>query len=81
MIARVPLAFGALSGRFNAQTIFLGDDHRKNLYRGSSLQETLLKVKKLQFLAASSKSMPILYFFKIGNNLEMGSWYKRLKNT
>ncbi len=57
MIARVPLAFGALSGRFNAQTIFLGDDHRKNLYRGSSLQETLLKVKKLQFLAASSKSM------------------------
>jgi aryl-alcohol dehydrogenase-like predicted oxidoreductase len=57
IIARVPLAFGALSGRFNASTRFIGDDHRSRLYVGNDLKTTLKKVKKLEFLA--SRSMPL----------------------
>ncbi len=57
IIARVPLAFGALSGRFNASTKFIGDDHRSRLYVGNDLKTTLKKVKKLEFLA--SRSMPL----------------------
>ena len=50
VIARVPLAFGALSGKFTAKTRFIGDDHRRNLYRGEGLQATLRKVERLKFL-------------------------------
>ncbi len=57
VIARVPIAFGALSGRFNSKTRFIGDDHRRNLYEGEGLQTTLRKVEKLKFLA--SKTMPL----------------------
>jgi aryl-alcohol dehydrogenase-like predicted oxidoreductase len=57
VIARVPLAFGALSGRFNASTRFIGDDHRARLYTGEGLKATLKKVDKLKFLA--SRSMPL----------------------
>jgi aryl-alcohol dehydrogenase-like predicted oxidoreductase len=57
VIARVPIAFGALSGRFTSKTRFYGDDHRRNLYAGEGLQSTLKKVKKLNFL--SSKSLPL----------------------
>lgn len=57
VIARVPLAFGALSGRFNASTRFIGDDHRARLYTGEGLKATLKKVEKLKFLA--SRSMPL----------------------
>ena len=52
VIARVPLAFGALSGKFNLRTRFYGDDHRRNLYTGEGLATTLKKVGKLQFLAS-----------------------------
>jgi aryl-alcohol dehydrogenase-like predicted oxidoreductase len=57
VIARVPLAFGALSGRFNAKIRFTGSDHRQWLYKGDGLQTTLKKVEKLKFLA--SKTMPL----------------------
>lgn len=57
VIARVPLAFGALSGRFTPKTKFYGDDHRRNLYAGDGLAAALKKVEKLKFL--SSKSMPL----------------------
>lgn len=56
VIARVPLAFGALSGRFGPDTRFVGDDHRRNLYEGAGLRTALKKVEKLQFL---SKTMPL----------------------
>jgi aryl-alcohol dehydrogenase-like predicted oxidoreductase len=51
VIARVPLAFGALSGKFNAHTRFEGDDHRQRLYAGEGLKVTLAKVQKLSYLA------------------------------
>lgn len=57
VIARVPLAFGALSGRFTPKTRFIGDDHRAGLYAGEGLAATLKKVEKLRFL--SSKAMPL----------------------
>ncbi len=57
VIARVPLAFGALSGRFNSQTRFIGDDHRRNLYAGEGLQLTLKKVAKLKFLSTKALSL------------------------
>ncbi|HUO56920.1 MAG TPA: aldo/keto reductase [bacterium] len=57
VIARVPLAFGALSGRFNSQTRFIGDDHRHNLYKGKGLTTTLEKVEKLKFF--STKTMTL----------------------
>ncbi len=57
VIARVPLAFGALSGKFNAKTRFIGDDHRRNLYAGEGLQTTLRKVEKLKFLETKTLSM------------------------
>ena len=57
VIARVPLAFGALSGKFNLKTRFIGDDHRGHLYEGEGLQTTIKKVEKLNFLA--SKTMPL----------------------
>lgn len=57
IIARVPLAFGALSGRFHSDTRFFGDDHRARLYVGDGLTRTLKKVQVLGFLA--SDSMPL----------------------
>lgn len=52
IIARVPLAFGALSGKFTPRTRFYGDDHRRHLYTGEGLTATLKKVEKLRFLAS-----------------------------
>ena len=57
VIARVPLAFGALSGRFNPRTRFVGDDHRRNLYAGEGLAATLKKTAKLQFLSTKTMSL------------------------
>jgi aryl-alcohol dehydrogenase-like predicted oxidoreductase len=57
IIARVPMAFGALSGRFRASTRFFGDDHRARLYAGEGLKTTMKKVEKLKFLA--SPTMPL----------------------
>lgn len=57
IIARVPMAFGALSGKFTSKTRFYGDDHRRNLYVGEGLTTTLKKVEKLKFLA--SRAMPL----------------------
>jgi aryl-alcohol dehydrogenase-like predicted oxidoreductase len=57
VIARVPIAFGALSGKFTPKIRFYGDDHRRNLYAGEGLVTTLKKVDKLKFLA--SRTMPL----------------------
>ncbi len=57
IIARVPMAFGALSGKFTAQTRFAGDDHRRNLYEGENLKTTLEKVEKLNFLKKPSRPL------------------------
>ncbi len=57
IIARVPLAFGALSGRFNLKTRFAGDDHRARLYQGENLKTALKKVEKLKFLQGKKMTL------------------------
>jgi aryl-alcohol dehydrogenase-like predicted oxidoreductase len=57
VIARVPLAFGALSGRFTAKIRFIGDDHQARLYTGDGITVTLNKVKKLGFLEDRNRSL------------------------
>src|SRR5665213_137115 len=57
IIARVPMAFGALTGRFNAKTTFPPDDHRSRLYVGDDLKITLVKVEKLKFLASRHRPL------------------------
>jgi len=57
VIARVPLAFGALTGRFTAATRFKGDDHRKNLYSGAGLKTAMSKVEKLKFLETPGRTL------------------------
>lgn len=59
VIARVPLAFGALSGKFTPKTRFIGDDHRARLYVGEGLKTTLAKVKKLDFLRHRPKGSKV----------------------
>lgn len=50
VISRVPLAFGALTGKFTLQTRFEGDDHRKNFYAGEALKQIVQRMKTLEFL-------------------------------
>jgi aryl-alcohol dehydrogenase-like predicted oxidoreductase len=57
VIARVPLVFGALTGRFTPQTRFKGDDHRKGLYAGRGLTTVLAKVEKLRFLETPERPL------------------------
>lgn len=44
IIARVPLAYGALTGKFTEKTVFPKDDFRANKYIGENLKEILKKV-------------------------------------
>jgi aryl-alcohol dehydrogenase-like predicted oxidoreductase len=57
IIARVPLAFGALSGKFTPKTRFEGDDHRARLYRGENMKTALKKVEKLKFLQDKNRTL------------------------
>ena len=57
VIARVPLAFGALSGKFTPKKTFQGDDHRKNMYSGQGLKTVLAKVEKLRFLETRDRTL------------------------
>src|SRR5258708_15278001 len=57
VIPRLPLAFGALSGKFNSKTRFIGDDHRRKLYSVEGLQNTLKKTEKLKFLETKTLSL------------------------
>lgn len=54
IVARVPLAFGALTGKFTPATRFEGDDHRAGLYAGENLRRVLARVKALSFLRQES---------------------------
>jgi aryl-alcohol dehydrogenase-like predicted oxidoreductase len=54
ILARVPLASGALTGEWNAQTTFPADDWRSGVFTGETLQRTLRYVDELRFLEAGS---------------------------
>ncbi len=56
ILARVPLASGALSGRWNAQTRFSEGDWRAEVFTGGTLQRTLHYIDELRFLEQESDS-------------------------
>ena len=45
IIARVPLAYGALTGKFTSNTTFPENDFRQNKYYGNNLKDVLEKVE------------------------------------
>ena len=57
MIARVPLASGWLTGKYNAQTAFPADDLRSRRYTPERVRETAELVAKLDFLLEEADSM------------------------
>jgi len=58
LIARVPMAFGALTGKFTQRTRFHKDDHRRNLYRGDALKEVLAKVDRIRKVIPPGMNLP-----------------------
>ena len=56
MVARVPLASGALVGNWTAQTTFPADDWRHDVFTGKTLETTLGYVDHLRFLEQGSSS-------------------------
>lgn len=59
MVARVPLASGALVGNWTPQTTFPPDDWRHDVFVGETLERTLLYVDQLRFLAEGpARSLP-----------------------
>lgn len=48
IIARVPLAYGSLTGKFTKETIFNSTDFRKNKYTGEGLTNILNKVQEVK---------------------------------
>jgi len=54
IIARVPLAYGALTGKFTPNTVFADNDFRKNKYTGNGLKEVLEKVERFKRIAESN---------------------------
>ena len=57
MIARVPLASGWLTGKYNAQTAFPADDLRSLRYTPERVRETAELVAKVDFLLEEADSM------------------------
>lgn len=54
IITRVPLAYGALTGKFTENTIFTENDFRIRKYSGQGLKEVLEKVKEFKQIAGTS---------------------------
>ena len=51
IIARVPLASGLLTGKFQSGQRFADNDHRRDTYSPEKLDKALLQVEKFRFLA------------------------------
>ena len=55
IIARVPLAYGALTGKFNENTSFPENDFRANKYSENALKETLEKIERYKKIVGSNE--------------------------
>ena len=60
IIARVPLAYGALTGKFTKETTFAENDFRRNKYSGSNFKETLEKVERFKKLVESTDKQKLI---------------------
>jgi aryl-alcohol dehydrogenase-like predicted oxidoreductase len=56
IIVREPLACGLLTGKYDSRSKFTKNDHRRGWNR-NFLEETLMKVKKLEFLKSPEKTL------------------------
>ena len=52
ILARVPLASGALTGTWDEHKTFTPDDWHANVFTGETLRRTLIRVNKLKEIAA-----------------------------
>jgi aryl-alcohol dehydrogenase-like predicted oxidoreductase len=50
VLARSPLLYGVLSGRFDADTKFAGDDHRSHRWTAESWKKRLEEIERYRFL-------------------------------
>lgn len=62
IIARVPLAYGALTGKFTKETTFTDTDFRKNKYFGTNLTELLKKVERFKKLSGTNDKKILLSY-------------------
>ena len=60
IIARVPLAYGALTGKFTKDTKFAENDFRARKYLGDNLIEVLKKVDKYKKIVGSDKKESLI---------------------
>ena len=60
IIARVPLAYGALTGKFTKNTIFAEDDLRKRKYTDMGLDEILNIVDQYKKIVGSSERKKLI---------------------
>lgn len=60
IIARVPLAYGALSGKFTKETTFAENDFRRNKYTGNNLKEILEKVERFKSIVNSDNKKTLV---------------------
>ena len=56
ILARVPLASGALTGTWDEHKTFPPDDWRANVFTGETLRRTVIRVNKLKEIAADTGS-------------------------
>ena len=60
IIARVPLAYGALTGKFTKDTTFHDTDFRRNKYIGEELTQILAKVKEFKKQVGSNEKEKLI---------------------
>ena len=60
IIARVPLAYGALTGKFTQNTTFAENDFRRNKYYGNNLKDILEKVEAFKKITESNEKANLI---------------------
>ena len=60
IIARVPLAYGALTGKFTSDTTFSENDFRQNKYYGNNLKDVLAKVEIYKKIVGSDEKSKLI---------------------
>lgn len=80
VIARVPLATGWLSGKFDENTVFPEDDHRSWKYPPEVIRDFAAKVKRLDFLLDEAESLAEAALRFVLSNPDVGTVIPGAKN-
>ena len=62
IIARVPLAYGALTGKFTLNTTFAENDFRRNKYYGNNLKDILEKVEAFKKVIGKDEKSDLIAY-------------------